>query len=131
LRKVVNDLVKIGFVKSTRGRHGGLRLGRPPAQIPVGAAIRSPERDFTLVDCFGETPKRCAIAGSCGLQGIFRIALDAWFEVLDQYTLADVARGAPELPHSRRIAETKDRSQDETVTLHLQDAQRQPQTPRP
>ena len=98
LRQVVNELVRLGLVKSTRGRNGGLRLGRSPSEISIGKVMRSLESDFALVDCLGVAPERCVIAGHCGLQHIFGKALRAWFEVLDQHTLADVVRGSSKLP---------------------------------
>jgi Rrf2 family nitric oxide-sensitive transcriptional repressor len=51
LMKVVNDLVNAGYLESVRGRHGGIRLARPPEEINVGALIRHTEDSFDLVDC--------------------------------------------------------------------------------
>ena len=89
LRKVVAHLAQIGLVESTRGRGGGLRLGVDPATIKIGAVLRATENDFALAECLGAEPKRCVITGCCGLQKIFAEALEAWFGVLDRYTLAD------------------------------------------
>src|SRR3546814_7087737 len=49
--KVANDLVRQGHVTSVRGRFGGMRLGRPPGEINVGAVIRHTEEGFALADC--------------------------------------------------------------------------------
>ncbi|MES2043488.1 MAG: Rrf2 family transcriptional regulator [Pseudomonadota bacterium] len=89
LMKVVNDLVRQGYVASARGRFGGIRLGRPADEINVGAVIRHTEDGFELVDCGG-----CVIAPACGLAGALTEALAAFMTVLDSYTLADLlARG--------------------------------------
>lgn len=98
LRKVVNHLVQAGWVESTRGRGGGLRLRPAPAEISIGAVMREMERDFALVDCLGAAPERCVIAPGCGLKRIFGEALEAWFQVLDRYTLADAIGGSRGLP---------------------------------
>lgn len=90
LRKVVHHLVEAGFLKSTRGRGGGLHLSRPPAEISLGAVVRSNEPNFSLVECLGTHPERCVLTGDCGLQHIVGEALAAWFAVLDKYTLSDV-----------------------------------------
>lgn len=85
LMKVVNDLVKAGYVSSARGRFGGIRLARPAAEINVGAVIRHTEDGFDLVDC-----GTCFIAPACGLPGALNEALAAFMAVLDGYTVADL-----------------------------------------
>lgn len=104
LRKVVQDLVGMGLVESMRGRSGGLRLCRPPEEISIGGVLRLTESDFALVDCLGNQPGRCVITGHCGLQRIFGLALKAWFEVLDRYTLADAISGSDNLANMLNIA---------------------------
>jgi len=85
LMKVVNDLANIGFVASSRGRGGGIRLGCAPEAINVGALVRHTEEGFDLVDCGS-----CLIAPACGLTGALHEALAAFMAVLDGYTLADL-----------------------------------------
>ena len=85
LMKVVNQLARSGDVESVRGRSGGIRLGRPPEEINIGALIRQTEDGFDLVDCGG-----CVVAPACGLTGVLKEALGAFLAVLDRYTLADL-----------------------------------------
>jgi len=85
LMKVVNDLANAGYVATVRGRNGGIRLGREPATINVGALVRHTEDGFDLTDCGG-----CVIAPACGLTGALREALAAFMAVLDGYTLEDL-----------------------------------------
>lgn len=85
LMKVVNDLVNAGYLQSVRGRAGGVRLARSPADINIGALVRHTEGDFDLVEC-----ATCIISPACGLTGVFDEALGAFLRVLDRYTLADV-----------------------------------------
>lgn len=85
LMKVVHDLGKAGFVASARGRLGGIRLARAPAEIIIGSVIRHTEDSFDLADCGG-----CIIAPACGLTGVLREALAAFMAVLDSYTLEDM-----------------------------------------
>jgi Rrf2 family nitric oxide-sensitive transcriptional repressor len=89
--KVVSDLVSAGYLESVRGRHGGIRLARPPGQINVGALIRHTEEDFELVEC-----SSCLIASACGLTSMLDEALAAFLEVLNGYTLADVLARQPD-----------------------------------
>src|SRR3569623_1746978 len=85
LMKVVNDLVREGYVASARGRFGGIRLGRVAEESNVGAGIRHTEDGFDLADCGG-----CVIAPACGLTGALPEALAGFVAVLDGYTLADL-----------------------------------------
>ena len=94
LMKIVSDLVSAGYVESVRGRSGGIRLGRPPAEINVGALIRHTEDDFDLVGCGA-----CIISPACGLTGVLDEALVAFMAVLDRYTLADVLARKGDFSH--------------------------------
>jgi Rrf2 family nitric oxide-sensitive transcriptional repressor len=90
LDKVVNRLAGAGLVETTRGRGGGVRLSRDPASITVGDVMRTMESDFAVVECLG--PARfCRVAGVCGARSVFARALDAYFAVLDDATLEDIA----------------------------------------
>jgi Rrf2 family nitric oxide-sensitive transcriptional repressor len=91
LVKVAHRLVKAGILEATRGRGGGLRLKLDPKAITVGDIIRASEDDFAVVECLGQT-RYCRIAGVCQFRELFRRALDAFFAVLDELTLADAVR---------------------------------------
>ena len=92
LMKVVNDLVRAGYIESVRGRFGGIRLARHADTINVGQVVRHTEDDFDLVDCDG-----CVIAPACGLTGVLHEATLAFLAVLDSYSLADVQAGRNDL----------------------------------
>lgn len=91
LMKVANRTVQTGYVEAVRGRAGGLRLAKAPAEIGIGQVLRATE-DCTLVECFDPGSNRCAITGGCGLRSVLKDALDAYFAVLDRYSLADIVR---------------------------------------
>lgn len=90
LMKIALGLGRHGFIETLRGRGGGLRLARPPAEIGVGAVLRTTEDSFALVECFDGAHNRCVITGACRLRGALREALQAFLAVLDGYTLADL-----------------------------------------
>ena len=50
LMKIVNRLGVQGYVETVRGRKGGIKLARPPAQIRVGAVVRDTEEDLAVMD---------------------------------------------------------------------------------
>ena len=89
LMKVANNLTRAGYLKSVRGRSGGLTLAKQPHKIKLGDVVRATESDFELVECFG-TGNECCITRSCRLRGVLRESLDAFNAVLDKYTLADL-----------------------------------------
>jgi Rrf2 family nitric oxide-sensitive transcriptional repressor len=89
---VVHRLGKLGFLRNTRGKGGGLRLAEPIETITVGAVVRAFE-PLTLADCFQPDNGRCVINGPCRLTAAFQQALAAWLKVLDRTTLADLTAG--------------------------------------
>ena len=97
LVKVVQRLVEEELVASSRGRGGGLRLKRPPAEINVGALVRATEPHLNLVECFDHEANTCPIDSACGLKRVLRDAQRAFLDVLDRSTLADFLPRAPQL----------------------------------
>ena len=89
LVKVVRRLSERGLVECVRGRSGGVRLGRPPADINIGALVRATEPHLDLVECFDRETNTCPIDGVCGLKGVLKHATSAFLGVLDGHTLAD------------------------------------------
>ncbi len=92
LLKVALRLRRMGFIETTRGRSGGIRLARNPSEINLGALVRGTEEDFSLVECMQGSGGSCIISPICRLKGIFGEALEAYLSVLDRYTLADATR---------------------------------------
>ena len=97
LVKVVHWLGVHGYVITSRGKGGGIVLSREPLQIKVGEVLRQAEQRLDLVECMGENCQ-CRIVHLCGLQGVIREGLAAFVQVLDKYTLADVAGPAAGSP---------------------------------
>lgn len=93
LMKIAQALVANGTVHSTRGRNGGLRLARKPEQIVIGTIVRELEASSYLVECFQPGQGECRIVPACRLAGIMAEAQQAFFKVLDGYTLADLTLG--------------------------------------
>jgi len=92
LMKVVQELSQRGYLIASRGKNGGLRLGSDPADINLGELVRATESDFALTECFGNH-NRCVLTPACVLQTRLGEALEAFFEVLDSYSLADLIPG--------------------------------------
>ena len=101
LMKVAHQLGLAGYIDTVRGRSGGLRLARPMHEIGLGEVVRHTEQDIAVVPCF-EVGGACAIASCCGLRGALTRATDAFFDVLDEYSLADLIK--PRAPLQRLLA---------------------------
>jgi Rrf2 family transcriptional regulator, nitric oxide-sensitive transcriptional repressor len=107
LMKVVHYLGKHGYISTLRGKGGGMRLARKPHDINVGELVRATESDLALVECFQPGNMRCPITPVCELRNVLGQALDAFLDVLDRYTLADLLEPRAKLNsafHKMRIA---------------------------
>lgn len=93
LVKVVHALGKLGVLSNTRGRGGGLALAGAPSGVNVGRVVRASE-SMAIAECFERGSNTCGFAGRCRLETILHEALDAFFEVLDRYTLEDLVRSS-------------------------------------
>lgn len=92
LVKVVHNLVRGGYVKSHRGKGGGIELARDPAEINVGEVVRYTEGPLSPVECFDIEDNRCAISDACRLAGAVEEACESFFGTLDRYVLADLIK---------------------------------------
>ncbi len=91
LTKIVHELGRDGYLETSRGRGGGIRLARPAAEINIGEVVRRCERQNALVECFG-SGNRCCITSVCMLRSALAEAQESFMLVLDGYTLADLVR---------------------------------------
>lgn len=87
LRKVVHRLGKLGYLKTCRGKHGGVRLQREPASINIAQVVGEFEGRNHLLDCVG---LECVVLPACGLPGVLKRGQQAFYAELEKYTLADV-----------------------------------------
>jgi Rrf2 family nitric oxide-sensitive transcriptional repressor len=92
--KVAQNLRSGGYVETTRGNGGGLRLAQSAAAINIGLVVRHTENDLNLVTCFAPDGQ-CRIFSGCVLRSVLHEALEAFFAVLDRYCLADLVRSRP------------------------------------
>lgn len=89
LTKVVHFLARAGYVRTIRGKGGGLKLNRSVEAINLGEVLRRTEGDEGLLPCVnGEGD--CCLIPVCRLTGILRESQQAMYQVLDKYTLADL-----------------------------------------
>ena len=90
LTKVVMSLAALGYLSTTRGRGGGLRLLASAASTTVGDIVRHTETDFRLVECFDAASNTCVLDGHCRLKFVLQDAHARFLEALDAVTLKDL-----------------------------------------
>ncbi|MGF2615045.1 Rrf2 family transcriptional regulator [Rossellomorea vietnamensis] len=109
LMKVTHELGKMGIIETIRGRNGGIKLAKTPMEINIGALVRQTEEDFHLVECFSPENNTCIITPVCGLKHVLAKALNAYLDVLDQYTLQDLVQRPAEYRLLFSLNNPKDR----------------------
>lgn len=97
LVKVAHQLVKLGYLKTTRGRFGGMSLAVKAQDIKVGRIVRDLEPGFAIAECFSPLENQCVITKGCRLRSALDRAKNAFLEALDEYTLADITSNREEL----------------------------------
>lgn len=94
LVKVVHRLAQLGYITSIQGKGGGIKLARDADKINIGDVIRKTEQHFHIVECFDAKNNTCIITSSCRLKKILSQAMEAFFNVLDQYNLQECSKDA-------------------------------------
>lgn len=92
LMKVVYHLGQHGYIETVRGKGGGFYLALAPKEINIGELIRTTEQNSVLASCFTAGSQECRIETACELKQMLSESIDAFYQVLDNYTLADLVK---------------------------------------
>ncbi|HZY89249.1 MAG TPA: Rrf2 family transcriptional regulator [Gemmataceae bacterium] len=94
--KLLSVLRQAGLIESVRGRAGGYRLAKAPAEVRLGAVMRAlgeplfEETAYCERHASPEAGGVCVHQGGCSLRALWQ-TLEGWVRrVLDQVTLADL-----------------------------------------
>ncbi|AUN93713.1 RrF2 family transcriptional regulator [Pseudazoarcus pumilus] len=87
LNKVVQRMVRVGWVHSRPGRHGGIRLADRETSLRLGDVLRELEGHPSLVNC---TEPPCPLRGGCRLKQALDGGRDAFYADMNRHTLADL-----------------------------------------
>ncbi|MDE2135706.1 MAG: Rrf2 family transcriptional regulator [Alphaproteobacteria bacterium] len=99
--KVVHGLGQKGYLETIRGKNGGVRLARKPAQINVGAVVRDMEEKLGVLGCLQGEQNFCRIENCCVLRSALRDATNAFLAVLDRFTIEELVK--PRRPLARLL----------------------------
>ena len=80
LFKILQPLVEAGMMESVRGRK-----------------VRVTEESFAMAECFEAGDVECPLIDSCALNSALYKALNAFFEVLQGYTIDDLVMARPHM----------------------------------
>ena len=93
LEMIVGHLKKAELLDSTRGKEGGYRLNRAPADYTVGEILRSIEDNLAPVSCIRAGSIQCERAAECLTLPMWKELDDITNAYLDKVTLQDLLSG--------------------------------------
>jgi len=88
--KVLKALAATGLVASQRGAHGGYRLIRPLAAIPIADVIAAIDGPIALTACVEGAGGTCEVESLCPMRGRWDPVNEAIQQALTNITLADM-----------------------------------------
>ena len=95
LEQILIELRQAGILASTRGKYGGYSLAKPASKIMIGDVVRIIDGPLAPISCVSHTAyERCACPDEehCGLRLIMMDVRNAIANVLDRYSLANLAK---------------------------------------
>jgi Rrf2 family nitric oxide-sensitive transcriptional repressor len=92
LVKVVHRLAQLGYIDSSKGKGGGIKMAQQPDKLKLGDLVRAMEPNMDIVECFNKETNTCRIASACQLKHYLFDAKQAFLASLDRHTLADAVQ---------------------------------------
>ena len=94
LEMIVGSLKKAELLDSTRGKEGGYKLNRAPAEYTVGEILRCIEDNLAPVACIKSGSVDCEHAAACMTVPMWKELDDITNAYLDGVTLEDLLTGS-------------------------------------
>lgn len=89
LVKVVHRLAQLGYIQTTKGKGGGIKIVKGMECLRLGDLITCLEPDMFMVECFDPQTNTCRITESCRLKHYLFEGTKTFTDVMNKYTLAD------------------------------------------
>ena len=93
LEMIVGQLKRSALVESSRGKEGGYRLSRAPADYSVGEILRCLEDNLAPVACIRDGGVECDQAAFCHTIPMWKELDEITNRYLDSVSLADLISG--------------------------------------
>lgn len=93
LAQVINQLGQLDYLRTQRGRNGGITLARAASEIQIGAVFRVLESSVPLAECFADVDNTCPLIDACRLRLAIADAAEAFYHHLDTITLDSLVCG--------------------------------------
>ena len=87
LVKIVHFMAKQNWIKTVRGKGGGIYLNPEILQLQLGDVVQVLQGEAPIVNC---AHPQCVLSPSCQLKGILDQAVMQFYASLNQYQLQDV-----------------------------------------
>lgn len=95
LSKVLQKLVRDGFLQSEQGTNGGYRLARHPSSITALEVIRAIDGPILLTSCFTGHGSECDQSSTCSVREPLRRVHEGILGLLDSITVLEMAAEEP------------------------------------
>ncbi|MBI5477527.1 MAG: Rrf2 family transcriptional regulator [Deltaproteobacteria bacterium] len=102
LEQLIIPLKAARLLRGRSGRAGGYSLTRQPAEIKVGEVLAAAMGPLSLVECVDQE-RVCGRTGTCECRQLWILLSDRVRDMLDEYSLADLADPTWLARTSRRI----------------------------
>lgn len=90
LESIIRMLVKARVLESLRGKGGGYKLKKSPAEYTVGSILRLTEESLAPVACLEEGAETCPKAAKCRTLSLWKGLDKVIHDYLESVTIADL-----------------------------------------
>mgnify|MGYP006428664883 FL=1 len=92
LVKVVHTLSQHGYIETTKGKGGGMKIAAGSQNLRLGDLIMQLEPNMNMVECFDAKNNTCRISANCQLKHYLFEATQNFIHTMNKYTLADTVK---------------------------------------
>jgi Rrf2 family protein len=101
--KVVQALVRAGYLRTLRGARGGIQLAKDPGHITLRQVIEAVEGPIRLNRCL-LVPGECALERTCAAHPVWERLQDVLMREMDAVTVSQMAAAKPRARQAKRRA---------------------------